>query len=149
MNIFKKKKESTLPEVLYFKDEHAAFDTACKFFDNTIKEGTVLAAVVVHPPGIPNTMKSVKIEEDGVQLAFLKVVGENGGFSVTAQTAGATGPYLNAGDLVAWQPLQYSAELAKIFGDERSGWVGLIVAKLKPEFKVGNGWAVDKPFSGL
>ena len=43
------------------------------------------------------------------------------------------------GDLVLWVAGSHFAEMGAQMGDERSGWVGLIVAVLSPQMKIDTG----------
>ena len=72
------------------------------------------------------------------QLASLRVASKDGGFLVFATTPLAEGEKLHPGDVVLWVPYEYSKEAGGQMSDKRSGWVGLIRAKLKPEINPAN-----------
>jgi hypothetical protein len=67
-------------------------------------------------------------------------------------------PWIQPGHFVAWQAERYDPQVAKeaparnkrfgLFGlkDKRSGWVGVVAGKLKPEYRDG-GWIGDERFS--
>lgn len=122
---------------LYFKNGPSAFEMVCKYMRNPLAEGNAMIALVDDPRGLEdllnNTGTSVKTAEDGSQTAMLRVANDAGTFSTIARTATGKGPKLLPGDLVAWVPMQKHNEF---------GWVGLIVAKLKPEY-VNGAWAIE------
>jgi hypothetical protein len=89
---------------------------------------------------------AVKTLPNGNQLAMLKVSSADGGFMVMSETLYASGPKLEPGDLVSWRIGRYSSDVAEIYGDKRSGWVGIIVAKIKPEYSIKDGWRLDGIF---
>ena len=78
------------------------------------------------------TKEAVATNDRGIQTATLRVASDDGGFVVIAETSGPGEP-LEPGDAVAWIPEQYMLELGRVSGDERTGWIGLIVAKVAPE----------------
>lgn len=83
----------------------------------------------------------MKIEADGRQLAMLKVASDDGGFIVVAQTPSEKGDRLKPDDVVIWVPVNYAkdaVEKAQGHLDPRFGWVGFIVAKVKPEIDMAN-----------
>jgi len=130
---------------LPFKDGNAAIEYACRYLDCILSEGSLLPAVVIDAREEFGTDVVVKFETDGTQLATLRVASKDGGFTVPANTAGANGPKLRPGQLVAWKPMKYMRELGEQLGDTRSGWVGLIIGTLKLEYK-DNGFVGDKQF---
>jgi hypothetical protein len=81
--------------------------------------------------GLP---EAVDNRQNGIQTAVLRVASTDGGFLVFAETAGSLGTRLSPNDIVLWLPLNHSIEFAKQLGEIRSGWAGLIVAKVKPEW---------------
>ena len=131
---------------LYFKSGEASLEMACKYMDCTLAEHRTLPALVLDSQKLFGTDASVKVQANGTQLAMLRVASSDGGFLVAANTAGATGPRLVPGQLVAWQAMKYAPELAKAGAtDKRFGWVGLIVGTLKFEF-VNGSWVGDSQF---
>jgi hypothetical protein len=79
------------------------------------------------------TPTPIRIGQDGSQLAALRVASKDSGFLVFATTPSAKGEELHPGDVVLWAPYEYSKEAGDQMSDKRSGWVGLIRTKLKPE----------------
>jgi hypothetical protein len=69
----------------------------------------------------------------------LRVASDGGGFIVIAQTASGRGDPLKPGDAVAWIPGRHLPQIAAASPDERTGWVGLIVAKITPEIEMIKG----------
>ena len=150
-DFFKRKKpihssasESGIPP-LYFKDGNAALEYACKFMECPLGEGSFLPAVVLDSRELFGTQTAVKIQDDGNQLAMLRVASDDGGFLVAATTANPKGPRLQSGQLVAWKAMKYVPAIAETTKDKRFGWVGLIVGTLKPEH-VNGSWAGDERF---
>lgn len=70
---------------------------------------------------------------------MLKVCSKANGFMVMASSASPQGPNLKPGDLVAWQAGSQVPALASLSPDSRSTWVGLVLAKLLPEYTAGRG----------
>ena len=134
---------------LYFKNNESAFEIACRLMVNDLSEGVTLPALVLDAKQLgPFQNHSVIVKPDGNQLVFLKVASNDGGFVIPTETAGAKGPKLEPGDLVAWRAIEYFEDIgehAKI-NDKRFGWIGFVVAKLKPEFR-DEGWAIEQTFS--
>lgn len=81
---------------------------------------------------------SVKVKPDGIQLVTLKVASQDGGFLVIAETASGRGDRLKPDDVVIWVPIQHLKEVAPDGADERFGWVGFVVAKVRPEIDLAN-----------
>ena len=131
---------------LHFKDNLAAFEYACEFLLTEPKAGAYLPALVQDASEILGAANAVKKQLDGNQTALLTVSAEGGGFTVAAVTAGPNGPDLNPGDLVVWLAGQPVADLPGKYKDARTTWAGLIVAKLRPEYTAGRGWAIEQPF---
>ena len=130
---------------LPFKNNESAFEYACKFMDNDLREGVGLLALVLDAKELYNLETSVPKDDSGIQIVALKVASNDGGFEVMAQTLSANGPNLNPGDLVVWEVGTYLQELANTHDDERFGWVGLILGTLKPVWANGS-WEGDERF---
>lgn len=131
--------------VLFFKDGSAAIEYACKYMDCTLKEGSFLPAIVLDAKELFGAPSAVKTEENGNQVATLRVASDDGGFLVLASTAGPKGPKLLPGQLVAWDAMKYVPAVAQSVKDKRFGWVGLIFGTLKTEHRNGS-WVGDKRF---
>jgi hypothetical protein len=136
------------PTVLPFKDANAAFAYACEFLDAKLQVGSVLPALVLDAGAQTGGGPPIRVQPDGNQIAVLRICSKDGGFVHLAATSGHLGPRLNPGDLVAWSALEYSLRLIRSHEDARTLYNGLIVAKLKPEFKLDQGWAIEAPFRG-
>jgi hypothetical protein len=76
-------------------------------------------------------------QNDGVQDARLLVASDDGGFIVEAITPTSKGDQIEEGDLVLWLPMRNVPEAAKMIDmdDPRSGWMGLIMAKIAPDIQ--------------
>jgi hypothetical protein len=136
------------PVPLCFKDANAAFQYACEYLDSELKVAAVLPALVLDAGALLGNGPPVRIQPDGGQVALLRICAKDGGFVLAAATANTGGPKLQPGDLVAWGVVQYTMRLLRSGDDSRSQWNGLIVAKLRPEYTVGRGWAIEYPFRG-
>lgn len=131
---------------LFFKSGDGAIEFASSYLNTDLRSGAMLPAVVIDAGALLGKGPAVTKHPDGNQTAMLRVASKDGGFIVFASSASASGPELRPGDLVAWQVGQQVPEMASQMPDPRSSWVGLILAKLKPEYKDGHGWAIDQPF---
>jgi hypothetical protein len=121
-----------------FKSSAGFFDVQCKVGHTKIEKDKGIVALVLDARERIGGSVAVKIEQDGRQLAILRVASDDGGFIVLAHTPSARGDKLQPDDLVIWVPSVYCDELGEAMQDKRSGWVGLITDKIAPElpFKV-------------
>ena len=142
----KASQSSNVGAPLYFKDNLSAFEYACQFLSSELKAGAYLPALVQDATALLGHGEPVKRQKDGNQIAMLKVCSSDGGFTVLASSASPKGPSLQVGDLVIWQAGASVPAMASQVKDLRSTWVGLIVAKLQPEYTVGRGWAIQQQF---
>lgn len=123
---------------LNFKTGHDFFEYYCNYMDSNIEEGKALAAIVIDAKKDFGTSAAVKTDKNGIQTAVLRVASSDGGFVVTSQTLSANGAPLYPGDIVAWLPKIYKSELGNAMGEKRSGWIGLIIAKVAPEIDLSS-----------
>lgn len=131
---FKKKTEfSELPKKLLFKSGSAFLEYQCKYGYLDIVANQGIVALVMDSSKEFGTESPVKVESNGVQRATLKVASEDGGFIVIAQTPSGKGDLLKPDDVVIWVPMLHSKEVVPDDHDQRFGWAGFIVAKVKPE----------------
>lgn len=131
---------------LHFKDNVAGFEYACEFLLTELKSGAYLPALVQDASEHLGSGNRVKKQADGNQTALLTVSAKDGGFTVAASTAGPNGPDLKPGDLVIWLAGEPIEQFQGKYDDPRMTWGGLIVAKLRPEYTDGRGWAIERPF---
>ena len=110
------------------------FEMQCKYGDTKVEPKKALVAIVLDSKREFGTGVSVKQEPDGTQLATIKVVSEGGGFKVPAKTPTSKGDRLKPDDIVLWVPVHYDQDLASRSGNRMFGWIGFIVAKVKPEW---------------
>jgi len=132
---------------LYFKDGRAAFEFACEFLKTELVNGAIIPALVEDAQQALGADEAVVTMQDGTQMLALRVCSADKGFLVLAGTLSASGPRLQPGDFVAWQagkPIE--RESLDLQMDSRSKWVGIVLAKLKPEFNSARGWAIAEPF---
>jgi hypothetical protein len=137
---FRKKPPQAGVQKLVFKPE-GFLDYQCEYGHTEIlpqKQGIV--AMVLDAQKEFGTSKPVTWKPDGTQQAVLKVASEDGGFIVNSQTAKPGGEPLAPGDIVLWLPWQYMEHplIEEADLDKRFGWVGFIVAKVKPEVDQAN-----------
>lgn len=129
----------------HFPDGIAAVRFASRFLECPLREGAFLPAVVLDPRELLGPNAPVKTRDARDRVHYLCVASEDGGFVVAATTAGAHGPWLEPGQLVAWKALRYVPEIAAAASDPRFGWAGVIVGTLKPEQRDGR-WVGDAIF---
>lgn len=123
---------------LYFKGGQEFFEYQCKFGHTQIEKGVAIVGIVldaVKEYGVP---VAVKVEQDGTQLAMIRVASDDGGFVVAAKTP-TKGEKLAVGDLVMWVPAAFSEEVGSKVQDRRFGWIGLVRAKIAPELDMNPG----------
>lgn len=136
---FSKKEKSTgMPQKLPFKSGAAFLEYQCKFGQTDIRPKQGIVALVLNCSKEFGTADPVKVESDGRQGAALKVASEDGSFIVMAQTPSGQGDRLKPDDVVIWVPVSHSKEIVPDSMDDRFGWVGFIVAKVKPEIDMAN-----------
>lgn len=135
----KNKAPAGFPQKLPFKDGAGFLEYQCKYGHTEIRPKQGIVALVLDSQKEFGTAEAVKVDPNGVQTATLKVASEDGGFIVSAQTPSGKGDRLKPGDVVIWVPLQHIGDAAVPEGiDKRFGWVGFIVAKVKPEIDMAN-----------
>ncbi len=137
-----KKTKAGLPEKLVFKSGEAFLEYQCKFGHTKIVPKQGIVAVVLDAQKEFGAASPVKVESDGCQKVTLKVASEDGGFVVSSQTPTGKGDRLKPGDVVIWVPLEHmnmgadQSILAAADLDSRFGWIGFVVAKVKPELDI-------------
>jgi hypothetical protein len=130
---FKKQRQMGLPKLLPFKSGAAFFEYQCQYGQTEIRENMGIVAIVLNAKEDFGTDDAIKIEQDGSQLAMIRVASDDGGFIVPAHTPSGKGDRLKPNDIVIWVPMSYQKELGEKLGDKRAGWVGLLRAKIAPE----------------
>ncbi len=123
---------TNLPQKLVYKSGQAFLKYQCKFGHTKIEPNQEIIALVVDSAKEFGVAESVQIEADGRQMAMLKVASVDGGFFVPAYTPTGNGDRLKPDDVVIWVPHEYVKPTVDQL-DPRIGWVGFIVAKVKPE----------------
>jgi len=130
------KRNTQQPAKLIYEPEEF-FALHCRHGNSEIREKYGLVALV--ETGADSSITEEDRSRDGsIQTVSLRVVSADGGFEVIAQPM-CDGPLLHAGDCVLWVPYQYDEQRSLQSGDPRSGWVGVIVAKIAPEIDPANG----------
>ena len=133
-----RKPQSDASKILYYKDGQAFFESQCEFGNTDVIPNTAMIGLVVDARGFGLDVP-VKVEPTGIQHAVIRVVSRDGGFIVISTTpSSGRGEKLKPGDVVLWVPSVYSEEEGLALGDKRSGWIGLIRAKVKPEIRTDN-----------
>jgi len=132
---FGKNKDSnrSRSQALYFKSGLAFFEYQCKYGFTKIENNVAIVGLVLDAQKEFGASNSVSIGKDGSQLAALRVASADGGFLVFANTPSHTGDKLKPDDCVLWVPSIYSHEAGNQMSDPRSGWIGLIRAKVEPK----------------
>lgn len=126
------------PQKLPFKDGESFLEYQCKYGFTEIRPKQGVVALVLDSAKEFGAARSIALRPDGVQQATLKVASSDGGFIVASQTASGKGDRLRPGDVVIWVPLHHMDEKVPAGIDKRFGWVGFIVAKVKPEIDLSN-----------
>lgn len=127
-----------LPQKLPFKDGQGFLEYQCEYGFTEIRPKQGVVALVLDSQKEFGTKEAVTVMSDGVQQTTLKVASSDGGFIVASQTATGKGDRLKPGDVVIWVPLQHLGDKVPEGMDNRFGWVGFIVAKVKPEIDLSN-----------
>jgi len=130
---FSKKQKTGFPEKLVFKSGEAFLEYQCDYGHTEIVPKQGIVAVVLDSQKEFGTASPVKVEPDGSQKVILKVASDDGGFIVSSQTPTGKGDRLKPDDVVIWVPLEYTNIVDMADLDPRFGWMGLVVAKVKPE----------------
>jgi hypothetical protein len=116
-------------DVIYYKDNKSAFDSACQFMDTSIKELKIIPALV----------EKTAPTSDGLQMCQFNLASADGGTPVLfCTTIDNHVPRLYAGELAAFQIAAINPEW---------GRVGFIVAKLDPAISATRGWKVSRASS--
>ena len=119
-------KKKPIPK-LHFKSGFDFFEYTCKYGYTELFPRRSVVALVTREEGFD----AVYLNDDGRQGAALLVASPDGGFLSHAATVTAKGDRLAEGDLVLWMPLEYDENLSRLFPDPRTGWNGVIVAKIE------------------
>jgi hypothetical protein len=107
--------------------------------DCKLRPGAELPAIVADARSLVPEGNAVWVREDGIQTALVRIPSPAGEFSCIAQTSGRHGPRLQPGHLVCWKAFKHQREMGRAIGDDRSGWIGLIIGTLAPELNA-EGW---------
>lgn len=137
---FGKKQNPVQATKLPFKSNQGFFEYCCKQFPDEIQEMASIPAIIVDAQKEFGTPHAVKVEQDGLQTATLRVASPDGGFLTIAKTANPKGEILKAGDLVVWTASEMAdLGLGALANDARSDWIGFIVAKIDSEIELPSG----------
>lgn len=142
----------SLPEVLHFKGEREAFEYACKYMDEGIRERQALAALVDAEGDQQDAVQTLigkwneKREENIFDTYRVRVSGSGGGFAALA-VCYRRGLNLAPGTLVYWVPMQVDPMLSMLTNDKRSSWIGGIVARLEPSLSMKDGWVIAERYT--
>lgn len=129
-----KEKNDSL-KILHFKDNEAAFDSACKYMDTDI---------VQDKPVIAISMQEMKIPSEPIMI---KIAGEPPFYAHTATYC--TGNHLiKKGDLLAVIPFKKAGHITSYMeGDERKHWLFLVISEINPKFHIiKQMWSIKKDF---
>jgi hypothetical protein len=128
-----KNSKMTNAQALYFKSGAAFFEYQCNYGFTDIKNNVAIVALVLDAEKEFGSSESISINKDGSQLAALMVASKDGGFLVFATAPSSAGDKLKPDDCVLWVPSIYEQEMGSKMSDPRSGWIGLIRAKVEPK----------------
>jgi hypothetical protein len=134
----RKGKKPSLPQKFIFKDGQSFFEYQCKFGHTEIVPNTGMIALVLNASKEFGVKDPVSFHPDKGQLAVIRVISEDGGFRVFASTPSNKGARLVPGDVVIWVPAIYSDEVGAGMSDRRTGWIGMIRAKVAPEISLAD-----------
>jgi hypothetical protein len=126
------------PDKLIFKGGKEFFEYQCKFGHTSIQPNHAVVGIIIDAQKELGTPTPVSLSEDGTQTVALFVASDDGGFLALSKTPSGQGDRLVPGDVVLWIPTSYSDEIGHKMSDRRSGWIGLVRAKLNPEVAVSN-----------
>ncbi|MCE9523714.1 MAG: hypothetical protein K8S25_14950 [Alphaproteobacteria bacterium] len=129
---------NSLPQRLFFNSGEAFLEYQCKFGHTKVRENHAVVALVTDAQKEHGTETPIAVRGDGTQTASLRVASPDGGFRAWASTPSGKGDRLQPGDVVLWVPFTYKKEIGSKTKDSRSGWIGQIRAKLKPEIDTTN-----------
>ena len=129
-------RRQSAPPPLVFKDGQAFFEYQCRFGCTSVVPNTGMIALVVDARKELGAEDPVTYNPKKGQLAVLRVISDDGGFRVFASTPSAKGDRLTPGDIVIWVPTVYSKEVGAGMEDRRTGWIGMIRAKVAPEIRL-------------
>lgn len=133
-----KKEEKEPVRTIYFRSGPAFHEYQCKYGHTEIAINAGIPALVLNAQEAFGIPAPVIINPDGTQLAALRVASKDGGFLVFASAPAGSGERLEPGDVVIWVPFEYLTEVGSQATDPRTGWSGLIRAKVSPEISLEN-----------
>lgn len=119
-------------KTLHFKTNQEFFDYQCQYGVTDIQPNRGIVAIVIDAVAEFGAQASVHYSEEGISRAILRVASTDGGFIAVAETAGPSDKPLKPGDLVVWVPIERQQFLENAVGDERTAWLGLILAEINP-----------------
>ena len=120
--------------VLPFESNDAAFEYSCKYLETSLYDGATLTAIVLDAREELGSAVAVKMEEDGTQMATVKVASDDGGFLSVALAP--KGMNVKPGELVGWTALPEIPDFPI--------QPGFIHARLSPELDLQRGWNILK-----
>ena len=125
-------------EARIFATNQDFFDDQCLRAPVAVRAGEGRVAMVLDARLEVDAPVAVQVDDHGVQTAMLLVVSRDGGFIVAARTPSAVGDPLVPGDLVFWEPIDLNDALSAAAVDARSGLMGVVRGKLRPEVAEGD-----------
>lgn len=129
------KKEATSLEILYFKDNEAAFEMVSNFMDTSIIQDKPVVAI---------SMQDMKKPSEPIMI---KVAGEPSFYAHTATHY--TGDHLiKKGDLLGVMPFTKTEHITSYMeNDERKQWLFLVISELNPRFHTTKQmWSIKNDF---
>jgi hypothetical protein len=128
-------KEKIDKEVLYFKDNNAAFEMSSKYMDTEIVQDKPVIAISVQEMKRPSEPIMIKVAGDPPFLAH-------------ASTSYTGDHLIKKGDLLGVMPFRKVEHITSYMeGDERKHWLFLVISEINPRYHCKKKmWSIKKDF---
>ena len=104
-----------------------------------IKLGCGIVVLVLNARKRLGATRSIPRSDKRRQNPYIRVASADGGFKTLAPAASDHGPELHAGDLVMCVPESFSEEIGRQHKQMRTGWQGMIQARINLTVSVDKG----------
>lgn len=127
------KKKPVNTEILYFKDNEAAFEMACKYMDTDIAQGKPMVALAVHSKA-----------ENELNVIMIKIA-DASPFHTYASTKFTLEYPIESGALLGVVPYERNEDGK--YSDERKRWLFAVVSELNPKYhSTKQMWSIKRDF---
>lgn len=139
--IFGKRKAvvNQIPQILYFTSNFHAFDYACEWLRNEVRERQTLVALVLDPADegevLSTQLSDMNRIDNKYRFFLVRVASDDGGFRCIGSSDNKKAT-ITPGDFVLWVPVVNDPTLGIVTDDPRSSWIGRIIAKLSPAYSI-------------